>query len=226
MYLRRDESKLRCRYVLFDLDGTLTESKEGITRSVQYALKKYNIFVENLDSLQKFIGPPLKDSFIQYYGFSEKQACGAIGYYRKYFVSRGMFQNKVYEGIEDLLKKLKKLKLNLMVATSKPTVFAEKILRYYGLYPYFSAVAGANLDGTRCTKGEVIEYILDKYNIGDLDRVVMVGDRKHDVLGASQNGIDCIGVTYGYGSVGELKNAGAAYIVHDVGELFTRIVSI
>ncbi|KAA8679383.1 HAD hydrolase-like protein [Clostridium sp. WLY-B-L2] len=217
---------MRYKYVLFDLDGTLTDSKEGITKSVQYALGKYNIAVENLDLLEVFIGPPLKDSFMQYYNFSEEQALHAIGYYREYFETKGIFQNKVYENIEGLLKKLKKLKLNLIVATSKPTEFAKRILKHFNLYSYFDTVVGSNLDGTRCKKGEVIGYIIDKYNIGDNRQVVMVGDRRHDVIGALENGIDCIGVAYGYGSVEELRNAKAAYIVHDVNELFQRIISV
>ncbi|MEY7999700.1 HAD family hydrolase [Clostridium sp. Mt-5] len=216
---------MKYKYILFDLDGTLTDSKEGITRSVQYALRKYNIVVENLDLLENFIGPPLKDSFMEYYGFSEKQAFQAIEYYRQYFEEKGMFENKVYENIESLLQKLKKLGLNLIVATSKPTAFAEKILRHFNLYTYFDIVIGSNLDGTRGKKGEVIRYIIDKCNIDNSQEVVMVGDRRHDAIGAGENGVDCIGVAYGYGSVEELRNAKATYIVHNVEELFKRIIS-
>ena len=118
--------KLKYKYILFDLDGTLTNSKEGITKSVQYALKKYDILIKDLDLLEKFIGPPLKDSFIEYYKFNEKQALLAIEYYREYFKGNGMFENKVYEHMELLLSKLKKKGLILIVATSKPTEFAEQ----------------------------------------------------------------------------------------------------
>ena len=222
---KRGEDGLKYKYVLFDLDGTLTESKEGITRSVQYALRKCNIVVENLDSLEKFIGPSLKDSFMQYCDFSEEQALKSLGYYREYFESKGMFQNRVYGNIERLLERLKKLDLHLVVATSKPMVFARKILKYFNLYSYFDDVIGSNLDGTRCKKGEVIQFIMDKYKIEDNRQVVMVGDRRHDAIGAAENGIDCIGVTYGYGSAEELENARATYIVHDVEELFQKIIS-
>ncbi|PRR86869.1 HAD family hydrolase [Clostridium luticellarii] len=217
---------MKYKYILFDLDGTLTDSKEGITKSVQYALRKYHISVKNLNSLENFIGPPLKDSFMQYYNFNEGQAIKAVEYYRENFKTKGIFQNRVYENIENLLKKLKNLNLSLMVATSKPTVFAKKILNHFNLSEYFDDIVGSGLDGTRGKKGEVIKYIIDKHDIEDTDKAVMIGDRRYDALGAAQNGVDCIGVAYGYGSVEELKNAGAAYIVHNVEELFKQIVSI
>ena len=136
-------NKLKYKYILFDLDGTLTDPKEGITKSVQYALKKYVILIENLDLLENFIGPPLKDSFMEYYNFSEDQASQAIEYYREYFKEKGIFQNKVYEHMEELLSKLKKLGLILIVATSKPTVFAEEILRHFNLDVYFELIIGS-----------------------------------------------------------------------------------
>lgn len=208
------------KYILFDLDGTLTDPKEGITKSVQYALKKFDIIVDDLDTLEKFIGPPLTTSLMEFYGFSEEKAVEGVQYYREYFKERGIFENKVYENIENLLSKLKALGLILIVATSKPTVFSEQIIKHFNLDKYFDEVVGSNLDGTRSKKGEVIKYIIDKYKISDLSEAVMIGDRKYDIIGAQENNIASIGLTYGYGSEEELKAAGATYIANDIDELF------
>lgn len=215
---------MKYKYILFDLDGTLTDPKEGITKSVQYALKKNDILIENLDLLEKFIGPPLKGAFIEYFNFSEEQALRAIEYYREYFRGKGIFENKIYEHIEYLLCSLKKLGLNLIVATSKPTVFSELVLKHFNLDMYFDAIVGSDLDGTRSKKGEVIRYIIDKYNIANIEQVVMVGDRKYDIIGAKENSIDSIGVSYGYGSKEELNNAGPTYIVNNVIDLLNQII--
>jgi len=213
------------KYILFDLDGTLTDPKEGITKAVQYALKKYDIFVEDLDLLEKFIGPPLKNSFMEFYNFDEEKAVQAVSFYREYFKEKGMFENEVYENIENVLNKLQALGLNLIVATSKPTVFSKEILKYFNLEQYFIEVAGSNLDGTRSEKGEIIKFILEKYKITRLHEVVMIGDRKYDIIGATDNHIDSIGVTYGYGSEEELKNAKATYIANAVQDLLQCIIN-
>jgi len=213
---------LKYKYILFDLDGTITESKEGITKSVQYALKKFGIIVESLDLLEKFIGPPLKYSFSEYYGFDEKQSLQAVQYYREYFEKKGIMENKIYDHIEDLLKKLKELNLKLIIATSKPTKFSNIILNSFNLYQYFDAVVGSNMNGTRCTKGEVIKHVVEKYNINP-EEAVMIGDRKYDMIGAKQNNMDCIGVTYGYGSLEELKNEKPTYIVDSVNGILGKI---
>lgn len=215
---------MKYRYILFDLDGTLTDPKIGITKSVQYALKKFNIEVKNLDTLEKFIGPPLKDSFMEFYSFDEEQAIKAIVYYREYFKDKGMFENKVYEHIPDLLKKLKEAGCTLIVATSKPTIFSEQIIKHFNLNTYFDEVAGSNLDGTRSNKGEIIKYIINKYEISNLSEAVMIGDRRYDILGAQKNNIASIGVTYGYGSKEELINAKAMYIADDVQAILEKIV--
>jgi phosphoglycolate phosphatase len=191
---------LKYKNILFDLDGTLTDSKEGITKSAQYALNKFGIAVEDLDNLEKFIGPPLEDSFIEYFNFSEEEVKTAIKYYREYFADKGIFQNEVYEGIEDLLIKLKQNGLNLYIATSKLTTFAVEILKHFNLFSYFDAVIGSELDGTRCKKGDVISYVINEYKLNNKDDIIMVGDRRHDIIGAKENGIDVIGVTYGFGS--------------------------
>lgn len=195
--------------VLFDLDGTLTDPGEGITNSVIFSLEKFGITVSNRAELYKFIGPPLLYSYKEYYGFSESDAKLAIKYYREYFSEKGIFENRVYDGITDMLGKLRGNNIRLSVATSKPDPFAVKILEHFGLTEYFSLVAGATMDETRSEKHEVIEYALRGLHIEDKARCIMVGDRKHDILGAKKNGLKSVGVLYGYGSRGELETEGA-----------------
>lgn len=207
------------KYILFDLDGTLTDPMVGITKSVQYALRMYGIEVEDLEQLCCFIGPPLKDSFMEYYGFSEEAAGEAVFKYRDYFSVTGLYENKEYPGIKHLLESLLKAGKKLMLATSKPDVFAVQILEYFKLDSYFEFVGGANLEETRVRKGDVIQHVLDCNQISDLSQVVMIGDRKHDVIGAKETGVDCVGVLYGYGSREELEEAGADVIVGSVQDL-------
>ena len=214
------------KYILFDLDGTIIDPNEGITKSVLYALNKFGIEVNNLNELCKFIGPPLKDSFIEYYNFSEDEAEKAIKYYREYFADRGIYENKLYKGFEDILISLKENNKVLIVATSKPTIFATKILENFNLSKYFTFVSGSNFDGSRVRKSEVIQYALEINNIKDLSEVVMIGDRKHDICGAKEVGLDSIGVLYGYGDYEELYNSGANYIVNSVEELRALIMDI
>lgn len=197
------------KYILFDLDGTLTDPKEGITKSVQYALKKHGINVTNRDELCSFIGPPLKDSFINEFGFDKYTADAAVAGYREYFSDKGIFENEVYDGITEMLQVLHNAGRVLILATSKPWVYAEKILKHFKLHDYFSFIGGSELNGDRTKKSEVIEYALAQCGISDLDNAVMVGDRKHDIIGAKTVGISSIGVLYGYGSYEELTNAGA-----------------
>lgn len=208
------------KYYLFDLDGTLTDPKEGITKSVQYALESYGIDVYDLDELDKFIGPPLFDAFIEYYGFSETDARGAIEKYRERYSKVGIFENVLYDGMEDLLKKLADSGKTLLVATSKPTFFAEKVLEYFEIAKYFAFVAGSELDGARTRKSDVIKYALENARITDLDACIMIGDRLHDVAGAKESGLESVGVLYGYGSREELEKAGADYIAESVESLY------
>ena len=214
------------KYILFDLDGTLTDPKVGITKSVAYALNKFNIKVDNLDELCKFIGPPLKDAFMEYYNFTEKESEEAIKYYRDYFSEIGIYENIVYEGLEEMLKLLNDKNKICIVATSKPTVFAVKILEHFNLNRYFSFICGSNIDGTRSKKKEVIQHVIERNKIKDLSHVIMVGDRKHDVYGAKEIGIESIGVLYGYGDYEELYDNGANYIVNNVEELRKLIMEI
>ena len=207
------------QYILFDLDGTLTEPKVGITKSVAYALEYFGIHVEDLDTLCKFIGPPLKDSFIEFYGFDDEKAEKAVEKYREYFSPKGVYENEVYAGIKTLLKNLKESGKKVVLATSKPINFAELILKHFGLYQYFDCVVGSELDGRRVKKGEVIEYTLEQAGITEKSQVVMVGDRKHDIIGAKENGLDSIGVLYGHGDRAEHEACGADIIVETVDEL-------
>ncbi|KOF56954.1 hypothetical protein AGR56_10145 [Clostridium sp. DMHC 10] len=213
------------KYILFDLDGTLTNSKEGITKSVQYALNKFNISVQDLNSLEKFIGPPLKDSFMEYYDFDENKADEAVKYYREYFSEKGLFENEIYPNIESMLSKLKDAGLHLIVATSKPTVFSEKILDHFNLAKFFDAIVGSTLDGSRSKKSDVIKFVLKKNKINP-NEALMIGDREHDIIGAAKNNITSMGVTYGFGSHSELKKAGAAYVVDTVNEIAEKIISL
>ena len=204
------------QYILFDLDGTLTDPKLGITKSVAYALKSYGIQVDDLDSLLKFIGPPLQESFVKYYGFSEEQGAEAVEKYREYFKPYGIYENKVYDGVENMLTELVKCGKKVILATSKPEIYARQILDYFKVMPYFDQVLGANMDGTRLKKAEVVRDALKLYP--DC-RAVMVGDREYDIKGADANQIDSIGVLYGFGSREELEGAGATRIVNDIHEL-------
>ena len=209
--------------ILFDLDGTLTDPALGITNSVAYALSKWDISVNDRSELFKFIGPPLLDSFAEYYGFSHEQSRLALKYYREYFTDRGMFENRVYEGIPQLLSQLKAQGKRLIVATSKPEEFAVRILHHFGLDRYFDFIGGASMDETRVKKADVIQYALETCNITDRSSVVMVGDRLHDINGAKACGLPSIGVAYGYGSIDELKDAGADFIAISVQDILKYI---
>lgn len=207
---------MKYKYILFDLDGTLTDPGEGITNSIMYALDKYGIKVGERSDLHKFIGPPLMDSFEKYYGFSKEESKMAVEYYREYYRDKGIFENMLYDGFEDLLKTLKANNKIIIVATSKPEVFAKQILQHFNIEKYFTYVAGSNLDGTRTKKDEVIKYALESCNITELSKAVMVGDRKYDIIGAKKLGISSIGVLFGYGHRDELEKAGADFIVGTV----------
>ncbi|MEG0276718.1 MAG: HAD family hydrolase [Coprobacillus sp.] len=211
--------------ILFDLDGTLTDPALGITNAVQYALKKYGI-EDSYQNLLKFIGPPLVDSFMETYGFDEDKANEAVVYYREYFSVTGLYENKVYDGMEDFLKRLKDKGYRLSIATSKPEIFAIKILDYFHLSQYFDFICGATMDKTRNKKGDVIAYALDTLQINNKNQVIMIGDRMHDIIGAHENDIKVIGVLYGYGDLKELQENHADYIVRDLDELYAVITGV
>lgn len=205
--------------ILFDLDGTLTDPKLGITKSVQYALAKFNIHEPDLSKLIPFIGPPLVESFQEFYSLSEKQAVAGVGYYREYFTKAGMFENAVYPGIKDMLALLARQGKRLIIATSKPTVYSKQIIEHFGLAQFFKLVIGSNLDGSRIQKGEIIAFILAELANVKRKNIVMVGDRKHDIVGAQKNDIEVIAVRYGYGTAAELQTAKPTYTVSTVNEL-------
>ena len=205
--------------IFFDLDGTLTESAPGITRSVAYALKKWGIEVEDLRTLEPFVGPPLAESFARYFDFTPEQCRDGIRYYREYYVNKGLFENSVYPGIEDMLRELKNAGKRLIVATSKPEEMAVRILEHFQLTDCFERIAGASMDEKRVEKADVLRYVIEDLGQVDLTKAVMVGDRENDVRGARENGLPCIGVLYGYGSREELTEAGAAKIADTVEEL-------
>ena len=204
--------------VLFDLDGTLTNSKTGIINSVLYALDKLNIEEKQLHELDSFIGPPLRDSFMVRYNLSEIQANNAIKYYREYFSAKGLFENELYNGVPDLLESLMLQKYQLFVATSKPTVYTIEILKHFNLDKYFVGIQGSNLDNTHANKTEIISSLVSSFHLNPKD-TIMVGDRMHDIIGAKNNSLTAIGVTYGFGSIEELKLHQPDFIVNNCNEL-------
>jgi phosphoglycolate phosphatase len=211
-------------YILFDLDGTLTDSGEGITKSVQYALEYFDIIVDDLKELNRFIGPPLKDSFKKFYNFDDEKAELGMKKYRERYADTGIYENSLYDGIIELLEVLKKNNKKIILATSKPEVYAKQILKYFNIDSYFNFVAGADFEETRVNKGDVIKYALEGAEISDLSKVIMIGDREHDVIGAKENNIKVIGVLYGYGDVIELTQARADYIAKDTCELLNMLI--
>ena len=214
---------MKYKYCLFDLDGTLTDPAIGITNSVMHALEKYDIHVEDRSELYPFIGPPLDYSFKTFYGFTDEQAVQAIKYYREYFSVTGLFENKVYEGIPEMLQELKKKGVTVALATSKPYEFSVKILKHFDLYKYFDFFGAATMDGRISKKEDVISHLLEEMGVADKSEILMVGDRYHDIEGAIANNLNSAGVLWGYGSEEELENAGADYILakpSEISEMF------
>ncbi|AHF06548.1 HAD family hydrolase [Desulfitobacterium metallireducens] len=205
--------------ILFDLDGTLTDPKLGIVNSILYALNSLGIRENDRERLIKFIGPPLKDSFMEYYHFDEELALHAIDKYREYFATKGIFENAVYPRIPMLLKELSAQGKKIALATSKPTDFAQRILDHFNLKQYFSFTGGSNLDGSRTKKSEVIAYVLQESQVKSRSNAVMIGDRKFDLIGAREIGIDSIGVLYGYGSQTELERENPTHLANTVDDL-------
>ena len=210
------------KYILFDLDGTITDSQEGIKNSVEYALKHFNLEVKDRAELNKYIGPPLRQSFMEFAGLSETDSHMAMTKYREYYGPKGIFENKVYNGISELLEKLKTEGKKIILATSKPWIYAEIILEHFDLKKYFDFVAGSELNGVRTKKADVIAYAVEKYKIPVSD-AVMVGDREHDISGGKENNVKTIGVLYGFGSRQELESAGAVYIAENVENIYDYV---
>ena len=203
--------------ILFDLDGTLTDSQEGITKSVQYALAHFGIQVEDLSSLRKFIGPPLTESFKAFYGMDDEAAHVGLLKYRERFLDVGWAENAVYPGVETMLAQLHRAGKHLLLATSKPELQAKRIMDHFGLSRYFDHICGPGPNAPDgYSKADVIRDALGRSGITDYADVVMVGDRHHDVEGAHAVGLPCIGVLYGYGEREELTACGADRIVEDI----------
>ena len=195
--------------ILFDLDGTLTDSGLGITKAVQYALGQMGYPVPPRESLFSFIGPPLHKSFQRHYGMDEETSVEAVRQFRVYYNQMGgILENEVYPGIRELLSQLKKSGKRLMIATSKPQAAAELVMHHFGLDAFVPDIIGGTDDPGRNTKGKVIAYALREYGV-DPETAIMVGDREHDILGAAENNIPAIGITWGYGDRAELDSAGA-----------------
>ncbi len=200
-------------HILFDLDGTVVNSETGVTSGVRYALAKYGIEETDQTKLRRFLGPPLVDSFRKFYGFSHEDAQKLTALYREYYRDIGVHENMLYEGVRELLATLHEEGFLIFLATSKPTDFARIILQDTGVAPYFDLVAGATFDASRHTKEAVLAYALQEGGITDTSRLLMVGDRFHDIEGAHAYGIDVAAVLYGFGNRAEFEAYGAEYIV-------------
>lgn len=211
---------MRYTTVLFDLDGTLTDPKEGITKGIAYALHHFGVEVEDLSTLEKFIGPPLYEAFPEFYGFDKEMTSAAIGKFREYYNARGWCENIPYEGLDAFLESLRAAGLRLAMATSKPEVTAVRVAEHFGFAEKLALICGAPMgDEAAAKKSAVIQNALARLGVSDIAGVVMVGDRKHDILGAHELGIPAVGVLYGYGSREELTSAGADALAADFGEL-------
>ncbi|MDO5708261.1 MAG: HAD-IA family hydrolase [Andreesenia angusta] len=216
---------MKKKYIFFDLDGTIVDSREGIVNSVEYALKKFQIDVDDRMDLCKFIGPPLRESFKYYYNMNDREVERAVNAYRENYSVKGIFENKIYDGIEEMLDNLRREGLNLVLATSKPYIYANQILDYLNLKKYFSFVSGSKMNGKE-DKAEVISYAMESLNIDNPSKILMVGDRKYDILGAKKIGIESIAVLYGFGNIDEFEEYGADHIISNVEELENMIIDI
>lgn len=209
------------KYILFDLDGTLTDSREGIINCVKYALEAFNRPVPSENELLQFIGPPLVEGFQNIAGMSMEEAVEATSKYRERYSVIGLFENKLYEGIADVLARLKKGGYEISLATSKPEEYSHRILEHFGIKKYFDEIVGSTLDGSRGRKADVIREVFRRMEIPEEEKkdVIMIGDRKHDILGAKECGIASLGVYYGFAPEHELEDYQADYIIHKVEEL-------
>ncbi len=212
------------KVVLFDLDGTVTDPGEGIRNCIAYALEKFGIVGESEAALNRFIGPPLWDSYKNFYGLSQEDAQRGVEYYRERYTEKGIYESTLIDGAKELIKGLSKQGKKILLATSKPEIFARKILDYYELSKYFYFIGGASLDQSRSEKADVIEYSLKSAKIENMEEVVMIGDRDFDILGAKAHGLDSIGVNCGYGSIEEFIKAGATYVFNDMHELIKEMI--
>lgn len=208
----------RYKHIIFDLDGTLSDPGLGITNSIMYALEKYGIKAERSE-LYKFIGPPLRESFTVYFGFDKDQAEQAVGYYREYFSDKGMYENQLYPGINDLLAGLNLKNRKLYIATSKPYDYSVRILEHFGILEYFDFVSGSNMDGSMSDKSDLIDKIMIYIKNEEQAETIMIGDRRYDIEGAKHHNIDSAAVLYGYGEKAELENVEPTYLIENTEQL-------
>lgn len=206
-------------YLFFDLDGTLTDPAQGITNSFVHALKYFGIEIPSYETLCTFIGPPLPETFKTQFGFDKQKVAEGVKKYREYFATKGLLENSVYPGIPELLAGLKAAGKKLVVATSKPEEYSVRIIEHFGLAQYFENVCGSLMDESRSKKDEVIAYAIERNHISDKSKILMIGDRKHDILGAKKIGLKSCGVLFGYGSREELEEAEADFISENVSRL-------
>jgi len=212
-------------HLLFDLDGTLTESAPGIMNSARHALSYYGINDVSEATLKKFIGPPLMDSFQMLFGFSPEKAREAMGKYREYFADRGLFENSVYPEIRETLTALKAQGKHLFVATSKPQIYTDRILEKFGLTDFFEYVCGSDIEETRGEKAQIIDFLIEENHLEQekrSGRILMIGDRLHDIIGAHKNGIPCCAVLWGYGSKEEFNENKADFVIEKPADLVTK----
>lgn len=216
---------MRFDTVLFDLDGTITDSAPGIINSICHAFRKHKMEIPDGDVLRSFIGPPLLTQFQKVCGITPEESAEMVVSYREYYTQKGIFENSVYSGVTEMLEQLRQSGIRILMATSKPEKFAGIIADHFGFAHYFDFIGGASLDRSRTEKYEVIRYVLETCKAEDRDRIVMVGDRYHDVEGAKLAGVHSLGVLYGYGSRQELEEAGADWIVETPREAAEFILS-
>ena len=212
--------------ILFDLDGTISNSKEGITKCVQYALQSFDIYEENLSKLESFIGPPLVDSFMKYYNFSETKAKEATKKYRQRYSEIGVHEAEIYPNVEECLIELKNRNFFIGLASSKPENFCKTVLKDFNIIQYFDDIVGATLDGKISSKKDVLEEVFSRNNNLKKEDSLLIGDTVYDILGAKYIGIPCIGVSYGFGKVEEMKKAEATTIIDDILELVDLLKSL
>ncbi len=209
--------------IAFDLDGTLTNPERGLVSGFQYALEKIGVDYGDKNSLKQFIGPPLYEEWQRVYGISPEASARALSLFREYFSVYGWWDNELYTGIPQMLEKLKLRGKTIILATSKPEIFAKKILRLFEIDKYFDFIGGATTDKTRDKKHQVLAYALDAIGSPEKSKCILVGDRKYDAEGAAAVGIDSLGVLYGHGSRAEIENAGFTQIVETVSEILNVI---
>lgn len=212
--------KYKC--LLFDLDGTITDSSEGIINSIIYALEKMDVTVTDKGVLKKFVGPPLMDSYKKYFGFTQKEAELGLKLFREYFSEKGIFENRLFDGMYDLLTDLYNNGYMLVLATSKPDLYAEQILKHFDIYKYFTHISACPMDEANTTKLDVIKTALEMASVDNKEEILMIGDTSFDIIGARICGIDSIGVLYGTDTAEELKNA--TYLAKDIDELRSILI--